>query len=374
MPSGALNPESPNPEPKKFVVVTMSVAGLPVPTDKSFHRGGDISKSRLFFIVGRSRSGTTLLQTMLDANPNLAVAPECQVVMNMYNKYRAARWNRKTILRFYRDVWLERRLKTWGLDKDKLLTDLLSLENRASFANSCKVIYRNYAETHRKGHVRILGDLNHHYCLFVHKLAHVFPEARFIHMVRDFRDNVLSHQRVTFEPNDVSALAYRWKAFNAQVLRHAGALGDRITRLRYEDLVTNPDTELARICDFLGVKFHADMLQHHKHGRPTFDDPWQQNLRNPVNTKRVEAWRKEMRPRDVVKCDLICAPLATQFGYHLADNSAKSFTPLLRMTTLPGVLYGWTRTILERLVFSMPIGVRSTVITISRTLNKSGPN
>ncbi|PQP35627.1 hypothetical protein C6A37_01640 [Desulfobacteraceae bacterium SEEP-SAG9] len=330
----------------------------------------DISNTHLFFIIGRSRSGTTLLQTMLDANPNLSVAPECLFIMNLYNKYKYCKWNRNKVLDFYNDLWLEKRLKTWDLNKEKLRRDLLALESRSNFRDYCKVVFKNYAELHGSEEAIIFGDLNHHYCLFVKELASVFPDAKFVHIVRDFRDNVLSHTKLTFESNNSSILAYRWKKYNKEVLKISHFLENRILRIRYEDLVIEPEKELMRVCTFLGVDFHSSMLEHYKNKRSSFSDPWQPNIKKPINRNRLYAWKKEMSKTDVLKCEYICKDIAQLFGYEVttAGTSVK-----LYISTLPGVLYGWLRTMSEKILFlfSFPVRLRARVITFSRKINKS---
>jgi len=65
----------------------------------------------MFFIVGRGRSGTTLLRLLLDTHPKISVAPEAQFIMNLYGKYAGVtEWDDDRILAFYNDLWLEKRL------------------------------------------------------------------------------------------------------------------------------------------------------------------------------------------------------------------------------------------------------------------------
>ncbi|NQU34666.1 MAG: sulfotransferase [Bacteroidetes bacterium] len=46
-----------------------------------------LNKIPFFFVVGRPRSGTTLLRTLFDAHPNVSFPPECQFIINLYPKY-----------------------------------------------------------------------------------------------------------------------------------------------------------------------------------------------------------------------------------------------------------------------------------------------
>ena len=48
----------------------------------------NISSIPIFFVVGRPRSGTTLLRMLFDAHPDVTFPPECQFIVNLYPKYK----------------------------------------------------------------------------------------------------------------------------------------------------------------------------------------------------------------------------------------------------------------------------------------------
>ena len=137
----------------------------------------DYSRVKLFFILGRGRSGTTLLRLILDNHPNLSVAPEALFVMNLCKRYAQTEWNRKKILSFCDDLWLEKRLDQWNLNKTKLRQDLLDYEKKASFSDLCKIVYANYAFLQGKNGDVVLGDKNPNYLLVVNELLNLFPDS-----------------------------------------------------------------------------------------------------------------------------------------------------------------------------------------------------
>ena len=319
--------------------------------------------ANLFFLVGRGRSGTTLLQSILDSHPNLSVAPECIFIMNLFGRYRKCKWNRNIAIRFYDDLWLERLLDDWDLDKERLREDILSLREDSGFSDLCKIVYRNYARVQKKTHVVNHGDINHHYCLFIEELNAIFPDSKFIHIVRDFRANILSYKNVDFDTNNTSALAFRWNYYNNEVLKCKRFLKDRMFLLKYEDLVTKPLETLEGLCSFLGVDFHQQLLEHHKQERFTFNHPWNPNLRKPINKDRLNAWKKEMSTSDRLRAELVCRKTAELLGYVVPKNRGSH---LLYLITLPGMFYGWILTRLEKILFYLPLGLRSNLITFYR--------
>lgn len=101
------------------------------------------------------------------------------------------------------------------------------------------------------------GDKTPVYMGEVPLLAEVFPHARFIHIVRDPRDCVLSSEDAW--GNSALRTAQEW-ANRTRACRAAGmALGaERYLELRYEDLIGDVTTELGRLFGFLGVPTPAD--------------------------------------------------------------------------------------------------------------------
>ena len=91
-------------------------------------------------------------------------------------------------------------------------------------------------------------------------LLRLWPQARFVVLVRDGRDVALSLRRMPFGPNNAWAAAQWW----ARGIR-AGARAQRehpeaVLTVRYEDLAQRPETEVPRLCEFLGLRYDDDML------------------------------------------------------------------------------------------------------------------
>jgi hypothetical protein len=103
----------------------------------------------------------------------------------------------------------------------------------------------------------VWGDKTPVYMSEVPLLASLFPASRFVHIVRDPRDCVLSTESAW--GNTPLRTAQEW-ATRTRRCRDAGRAlgGGRFLELRYEDLVADPPRELARIFDFLGVPTPPD--------------------------------------------------------------------------------------------------------------------
>ena len=115
--------------------------------------------------------------------------------------------------------------------------------------------YLNETAAHEK---KLLVEKTPRHVYAIDIARELAPESKFIAMVRDGRDVVssLMHRGASFE----SALQ-RWKNDNQPIIENWGK--DDVLVLRYEDLITQTETEIGRVCAFLGIPFEDGMLEHH---------------------------------------------------------------------------------------------------------------
>ena len=101
--------------------------------------------------------------------------------------------------------------------------------------------------------------------LHLRRLGRLFPEARFVHVVRDGRDVAVSYRSVAWGPTTVEDAAMRWRRSVLRGRRDGERLGpDRYREVRYEDLVTDPERVLRELCAFLDLEWDDGVLHHHE--------------------------------------------------------------------------------------------------------------
>lgn len=90
----------------------------------------------------------------------------------------------------------------------------------------------------------------------------LFPEAKFIHMIRDGRDVALSFARTPWWHDSPVENLNRWQYEVNKIAQDASRLlGDgQYVEVRYEDFVIDPVVHVTRVLDFLGVAFETEML------------------------------------------------------------------------------------------------------------------
>jgi hypothetical protein len=210
---------------------------------------------RPIFVVGCPRSGTTLLRLILDSHPAISAGPETRFL-----------WGIRA---------LEERnwptLEGFGLSLD---------EWHAQVRTLFESLHLRYAQ--HQGKVR-WADKSPDYALMLDYIDTLYPDAQVIHIVRNPRD-VIDAWRRFYGVKSVHRAAQAWVRYVGAAHGFAGRQpADRVTELRYEDLVRDPEPTLRQLFDWLGESWSDHVLefaeQPHSFGAPPLrveDEKWAQ--------------------------------------------------------------------------------------------------
>ncbi|HNC10084.1 MAG TPA: sulfotransferase, partial [Anaerolineales bacterium] len=232
-----------------------------------------------FFILGHARSGTTLLMRLLRLHPEV------------HCNYQAHFFTRKPLLKSLVDTpeaeeWLTRKSNRWNHGRD--LSPLV-LRASADF-----IMERDAA---REGK-NIVGDKSPSSVIHgqvVRDMHSLYPDAKIINIVRDGRDVLISERfrnfveeskflttedkrimadlkadsapfsdgrRSIFTETSIRNIARRWADDLNEVDAESKRLyGENYISLRYEDMLTQPFSEMSRLWKFLGVKKVSKTLE-----------------------------------------------------------------------------------------------------------------
>jgi hypothetical protein len=287
------------------------------------------------FVVGVGRSGTTLLRLMLDAHPAMAVPPETAFVPKLIDAARADGATPETLAEV---LVTHRRWGDFGLEIGDLQERWAALP-RIRPAGAVRAFFELYAE--QQGKPR-WGDKTPGYSQHIRKISKVLPEARFIHLIRDGRDVTLSRTKtLALKEVPIAKSARRWKKRLKRAQRQ-GARVDHYLELHYEALVSDPESVLRQICEFIELPFDEAMLSHHERSEERLaeldrDIPamggrlprsaesrmaLHERTTKPVDTKAIGKWRTEMSLEDVAEFERIAGDLLIELGYDPATDAA----------------------------------------------------
>jgi hypothetical protein len=274
------------------------------------------------FIVGCPRSGTTLLQRLVDAHPLIAVTPETHWIIRYYKKLTkktSAAWVTPKLLP---KLFAYHRFAELGISREALEHSLTAGEP-VPYARFVTGIFDLYGKARGKP---VVGDKTPGYARSMPLLHSLWPSARFVHLIRDGRDVCLSAvdwkkpgkllvRAPTWREDRVTTAALWW-AWHVCMARESGRALDpgRYYEIRYEALVTAPAQECVKLCAFLGVPYDEAMLRFHEtrsRCEPGLDakEAWL-----PV-TVGLRDWRSQMCAAEVERFEATAGDLLEELGY-----------------------------------------------------------
>jgi hypothetical protein len=268
-----------------------------------------------FFIVGNDRSGTTMLRLILDAGPEVAIPPESMILTDYGAVWEAGELGDPAAARRFRDeVWWHPKIALWELSgPPPQMPPGHSHEEAYRFAVEAPFV----AYAAKSGKAR-WGDKTPHYVHHVDALLVLWPQARFVILVRDGRDVALSVRRLPFGPNNAWAAA-QWWARGIRVGQRAQAEHpEQVMTVRYEDLVASPAAVVPRICAFVGLEFHPEMLAIDRADASKIvadQKGWFPTLFDGIHTSASGRWRAEMPARDQRVFAALAGPELAACGY-----------------------------------------------------------
>lgn len=283
----------------------------------------------LFFVIGRPRSGTTLLRTLFDAHPNVKIGLECPYILSLYDKYGNKNiWTKEELESFYNDLmqqsfWHFYRFEELQIDFKSLKEDIMNCVGETSFTGLIKLIYPRYISDFPKEEILAYGDKNPDYTLRFKELFDTISNAKYIFLTRDYRDQLLSVKNAGFgkKGRKDSRVLYLWRKSYLDISEVRTAYPNSFYSLRYEDFVLKPEHYFKEMCEFIGIPYYSEVLDFHKHKDDVGFYPeeimkkYQKSLFKPIDSSKVYGWKSKMTEREVKLADNIVGNVAEMAGY-----------------------------------------------------------
>jgi hypothetical protein len=158
---------------------------------------------------------------------------------------------------------------------------------------------------------------------YVNEILRYHPDARFIYMVRDGRDVAVSARKSIFNHFHVFYTAKRWQREQQSGLEWLATLPHgQITLLKYEELITEPESVIRRLCEFLGEEFEEKMLEYHRSQEArksgSLSVSWE-NTSKPVIRENAHKYRKQLSQKEILQFEAIAFRELHALGYQ-TDN------------------------------------------------------
>jgi len=271
------------------------------------------------FMIGTQRSGSNLLRLMLNQLPEIA-APHPPHILQRFMPLVPSYGDLRVDANFFQLVEDVCRL----VELNPVPWDGVEL-NRAGIVRGCRerslvsvqaAVYDVYAGIHHATTwcCKSLANIN-----YVPEIEAYFKKPRYIYLFRDGRDVAVSFRKAVVGEKHFYHIAKEWVATQKLAL----ALGleidrDRFMRVRYEDLIHNPEGTARDICDFLGVPFRGSMLNYYSTEEAkrasSSSDLWN-NVVSPVMRDNSGKFLREASERDIRIFESVAGPVLDALRY-----------------------------------------------------------
>ena len=143
------------------------------------------------------------------------------------------------------------------------------------------------------------------------------PDARFLWLMRDPRDVAASSRRSVFSATHPVFVSELWRDQQQMALRWERE-GVPQLRIYYESLLSEPEEQVRKICDFLGEEFEPQMLKYFETEEAqrsgSLSQSWAATAK-PIQKDRAGSWKKSLQPKEVAWVEAITGPTMDALGY-----------------------------------------------------------
>lgn len=283
--------------------------------------------SQPLFIMGCQRSGTTLVSSILNSHPNISIYHE-SFLFHIFSRE----------LKFYGDLSKHNNLRLLAIDlafviksqareigKGKpafspSVEDILELSSEPSFNGLYTAIFKLYAYANEKSRG---GDKTPENYQYLKTIKEGFPSSPIIYLIRDPRDVILSSQKIF--GTSLEKAAYMWN----EAYQTYSALSENAHLVKYELLVTEPETSLKQMCHYINEDYTESLLSFFKDTPDRFKNHRQdiRLLNSPISTKSIGNYQ-EIPVEKIKLIEQYCAEGMDAMGYTPSQSALSSRKPL----------------------------------------------
>jgi len=288
--------------------VAEAISGLRTPQPKTARSKAPV------FVIGCSRSGTTLLYHMILSSGNFAVyRMESHVFTLLEPRFKplSLTENKRKLL----DAWYQTRLcARSGLTPEDFEPKIM-----AECQNGGDFLRIQMEAMCRKQGVERWAETTPEHLLYIRRIKQTIPNALVIHVIRDGRDVALSWEklsqirRLPWDRKRAALAAGLYWEWIVNQGRGAGReLGEDYVEVHYEDLVRRPQDVLQRLEPFLEHDLDYDRIRQVAIGSVAVPNTAFEDERSPIGR-----WKQDFSPEDLAAFESLVGPTLELTGYEL---------------------------------------------------------
>jgi len=269
--------------------------------------------NKKIFIIGVGRSGTTLIQAMLNSHPKVNFIPEIHFIRRYLGNIEILKRvnNKNQVVETFinKDNYLSR-IKNFK-------SNYIEIDNINSLVKIHENILNNYSN-------EFVGEKDPKYLEYLRIIKYLYPDSIIIHIVRDPRDVVLSRLKAKWSQNRgifIHSLTYNFQYKKAK--KEGRELFDKnYYEVNYEKLITSPENELKRITEFLKISYDEKMLSFYKKAYEIIkgkEKEWKKECFEPLNKTNKNKWKMNFKINEILLIEHICKDCIEDSIYEFSE-------------------------------------------------------
>ncbi len=285
------------------------------------------------FIVACPRSGTTKLASLLNKHSAVASATETHFFnhvsrLSCFADSGDLSLEPANLSQFFAEPRVQDYLQVSNLSQSELAAAFLTVAEAKSITKK-QVFDIMVSEFLKAKSKTIFCEKTPQHLQNVNEIHLLYPDARFIHLIRDGRDVVSSLIKMPWRPPGLINNARFWQRYIKLGEAATRALpADRFLTVRYEDLLMEPESTLKTICAFIGIGYEPGIVSSSS-TEPIFanwEAEWKHKASQAIDTSRIGAWREELTPDAAAILNGFLSPTIKKLGYTVSGERVHQLT------------------------------------------------
>jgi hypothetical protein len=296
------------------------------------------------FICGHRKSGTTMLFNLFDGHPDLMVFPsDLNILYAYYPIYTDDKYNRNERLDRLERVIFTDIQDQFSINNKKINFDMELFRQQffnsieAEDLNNIKSLITSLIEsfakvTNQTEKIPVVKETSIE--IYASELKRYFPEAKFIHLIRDPRDNyaaLKSGVKVHYkhlgedENKTLASMIYRSRFGLEMGLLNQKIFGGRSYKtVKFETLVKQTEGLMVDISEYLEIDYHKNLLQPTSFSEPVKGNNFDGKTFSKVSTKNLNRWTERIHSTEAKIIEFQLGSLMEQYGYKLNYERSES--------------------------------------------------
>ncbi len=292
----------------------------------------------MIYIIGIGRSGSTLLTKTLNRHSQIKAIPEVPVFLFFANKYKDIQGKTDMLEKEVRE-YLNLIQKLRPIEQVDISSRIFDQPiDYNNYYDYILGIYSKFSIEGKTNHHKVYVDKNPHYSLFIKKIMNLDKEAKFIVLVRDPRDNILSRKnKVNNKPGHIAYNSFRYRFFYDKIHPFIG--NKKFLFIKYEQFVKNYEESISSILTFIGLEGELNSFQSNiVHSNYKIENKALENFANvhfkdlnhPINSDHIEKWKKALSNKENEMIESITNPYLQFYEYQASQPYTSYFYYVLK--------------------------------------------